>query len=118
MSWSLSLTKVRRDDARKTFQAAHEEQGAYRSDGPHQIVTGCGRSNCPDCLTRLFLELLKGRAGAVIESATFEHNLDGPIIVDDLRTGLRAGTFPEQGAILAAEGQLVEHLQALRDARE
>jgi hypothetical protein len=62
-----------------------------RKDG--EQVYGCNSRNCPDCITREFLETLQ-RKGSSIEKAELIHWPGSPSEVrDDLLTRKRTGSF-------------------------
>jgi hypothetical protein len=56
-------------------------------------VTGCGSATCPDCQAHRFVEALR-EAGSSVEAATLEHwPGTAKLVVDDLVTGVRRGSF-------------------------
>ena len=67
--------------------------GCQRDLGDKQIINGCGRSGCPDCLAREFVAKLK-KSGSSIKDALLIHwpNTNGTI-VDNLVTKMRGGSF-------------------------
>jgi hypothetical protein len=67
--------------------------GCQRDKGDGQIVIGCERPGCVDCITREFVRRLK-RAGCVMERADLIHWPDTTYKVhDDLLAGIRVGEF-------------------------
>lgn len=69
--------------------------GCQRTIKDGGIVTGCSQTYCPDCTTREFVAFLKAK-GVTVNAARFTHWPGEPSeVVDDLITGIRAGSFPE-----------------------
>jgi hypothetical protein len=73
--------------------------GCMRELGDGSTVIGCERVGCVDCITREYVRRLK-RSGAMVDVARLEHWHDreqeipaSGQIVDDLLTGVRAGSF-------------------------
>lgn len=75
--------------------------GCLRNLGDGDVVLGCDRPGCPDCLAREFVRRLK-RSGTQVNRAEIQHgpadmpgySADGEVR-DDLLTGKRSGQFPE-----------------------
>lgn len=67
--------------------------GCQREKKDGETLGFCGGPNCPDCLSRQFVAALRGQ-GQNVESATLTHwpGLQSQV-VDDLKTGKRAGSF-------------------------
>ena len=66
--------------------------GCSRNFKDGEKVFGCRRMDCPDCLTREFVEKLNSKMS--VSSATFTHWPGQPVqVVDDLLTGIRKGSF-------------------------
>lgn len=56
-------------------------------------VPDCGVPSCPDCIARRVVAELK-RTGTDVQSATLTHWPDSPhTVVDDLKSGVRTGSF-------------------------
>lgn len=67
--------------------------GCMRDLGDGEVVIGCDRPGCPDCLAREFVRRLK-RSGATLEEAKLEHwPGTANTVTDDLVTGKRSGSF-------------------------
>jgi hypothetical protein len=67
--------------------------GCQRDIKDSQVVAGCGQPTCPDCIARRFVAELKN-SGASVETATLTHWPGQPgVVVDDLVSGVRAGSF-------------------------
>lgn len=73
--------------------------GCMREVSDGEVVIGCERVGCPDCITREFVRRLK-RCGATVSVARIEHwpreqAAPEPTgqVVDDLLTGIRTGSF-------------------------
>jgi hypothetical protein len=73
--------------------------GCMREAGDGEVVIGCERVGCPDCIAREFVRRLK-RSGATVSVARIEHwpteqqvAPSSGQVTDDLLTGLRAGKF-------------------------
>lgn len=66
--------------------------GCQRDKKDGEMVIGCERPNCSDCIAREYVRRLK-RSGDNVEVATIEHWPSQPGPVDDLLTGKRSGSF-------------------------
>lgn len=80
---------------RVTVQATGNH-GCMRDKGAGETVIGCERPGCVDCITREYVRRLK-RSGANFDTggeATLQHwpGTESEVI-DDLLTGVRAGSF-------------------------
>lgn len=92
--------------------------GCQREAGDGEVITGCGKFNCPDCATREFVRQLTAR-GSVLESATFTHHPDEPDqVVDNLKSGARSGSFPEKDRLKGERKKLEKRLRELHDAEQ
>lgn len=75
--------------------------GCQRERGSGSSVTGCNRPNCPDCILREAVRRLQ-RANENLLQAELEHwpedlgYAPGQQVIDDLLSGTRRGSFPEQ----------------------
>lgn len=86
------------------FRVTVEAQGGHgceRGLGHGDVVLGCDRPGCPDCLAREFVRRLK-RSGTKVNTAVIQHwpaDMRGYTpegeVRDDLLTGKRSGKFPE-----------------------
>jgi hypothetical protein len=68
--------------------------GCQREKKAGEEVTGCGDAACTDCITRAYVEALKGK-GTSVSKATITHwpNQPEPHIIDDLLTKSRSRPF-------------------------
>lgn len=74
--------------------------GCERDKKDGDTVIGCERQGCTDCMTREYVRRLK-KSGAIVHTARIDHwpNMpyDLPLptgpVVDNLLTGIRAGSF-------------------------
>jgi hypothetical protein len=67
--------------------------GCQREVKTGQEVTGCGRTDCPDCLAREFVAKLRA-AGNSIKDALLIHWPNGTgTVVDNLVSKQRSGNF-------------------------
>ena len=92
-------------DFRITIEAVGGH-GCDRDKKDLDQVYGCGRNDCPDCMTREFILHMKHK-GVNIKKAILEHwpadlkNEDGTLagytkegqVTDNLLTGIRRGSF-------------------------
>lgn len=67
--------------------------GCQREKGNKSKIERCGDSNCPDCLARTFVEMLKTRGVLVKDALLIHWPNSSPIIVDNLNDGTRYGDF-------------------------
>jgi hypothetical protein len=87
---------VRREEEMGQFRVTVEAVGGHgcqREKGDGEVVMGCERSGCPDCIAREFVRRLK-RSGATVDKALLQHWPETETEVrDDLLTGIRSGSF-------------------------
>lgn len=67
--------------------------GCQRDKKHGEVIEDCGSSGCVDCVARRFVKAL-GSAGQVEEAHLLHWPQDaGPHIIDNLKTGVRTGSF-------------------------
>lgn len=67
--------------------------GCMREVKDGEVVIGCDKPHCTDCMVRELVRRLK-RSGATVASATITHWPTQEVpIVDDLVSGKRTGNF-------------------------
>lgn len=67
--------------------------GCQRELGNGELINGCGRPDCPDCLARKFVAELKAQGQSVKDALLIHWPNSSPTVVDNLVTKMRGGSF-------------------------
>ena len=68
--------------------------GCMREIKDGEVVIGCDRQGCVDCITREYVRRLKRYGSSTVDTASITHWPDtAGTVIDDLVTGKRTGSF-------------------------